>query len=899
MTNITNKCIRMVLMSLVAVTLSSMPASAQHQQTENLSEDPGLIGQFEFLKQIGGQELTAGKDNGQRPLLLSNGTDHSDNSRWSGEFGEAYVQQVVITAKEHSGELYLMGDIHTASNGEVVTPASGIVKWDGESYHSFPGELNGPVNDVAFIDSDMFIVGGFTTVTVDGIETELNHIAKWDGEAWSSLGDGTDGEVYTLLAVNNTLYVAGNFTTSDGDQVSSPYIARWSENSESWNSLSGISLNNAVQTIETDGSNIYAGGNFDNDNLKGIAKWDGTDWEPLGEGLNNVVTDIQLHGDQIYASGNFEERGDGTSLRYVGVYDLSADEEDRQWESPAQSSPDGIAYRMNIFNDELYISGGFQNIGINEIKGVAKLENGQWQPVGNGIDGLVVTLAHMPDGTLYAGGIFEEEYGMASPNFAVFQDNEWQPVGNGEKTGLSVGQLLDNAGVLDIKWYEGDLYVAGLFDEIGGVETNGIARWDGVSWHDVDGGLRVEDGDYQPAGSSLHVQNGNLYVAGQFDRAGSLAQPANNIARWDGEEWSRLGNGVSDSPQGIPYIWQMTETNGNIYVAGDFTDATGVPVNNIAYWDGTDWFDLGNGTGSGNDVVRGLHIEGDQFYISGQFSTVGSTEELVDANNVAVWSETNQEWSALGDGFTQALFDITRYNGTLLVGGAFENQGGSGDVSALSAWNESAGVWEDYQDAGIETGSAVVDIEVVDETLYIAGIFNSVNGQENMNNIASYSADEGWNPLGTGISTIGDETSLIYNLREEEGSLWVSGIFTQAGNRSAHGISSWDLQLGVSVDEPVTESPEQFQLNQNYPNPFNPVTTIRFELEEPAAVTLQVFDMLGREVATIVENQLSSGSHHVSFDASGLSSGVYLYRLEAMSGSGQAFAQSRKMTLIK
>jgi hypothetical protein len=89
--------------------------------------------------------------------------------------------------------------------------------------------------------------------------------------------------------------------------------------------------------------------------------------------------------------------------------------------------------------------------------------------------------------------------------------------------------------------------------------------------------------------------------------------------------------------------------------------------------------------------------------------------------------------------------------------------------------------------------------------------------------------------------------------------------------------------------------PTEVSLNQNYPNPFNPTTTISFALPENSKVTLEVFDVMGRKVATLLEgNQRSAGSHTVNFDASSLSSGMYLYRLAA----GNTVI-TRKLTLIK
>ncbi len=97
-----------------------------------------------------------------------------------------------------------------------------------------------------------------------------------------------------------------------------------------------------------------------------------------------------------------------------------------------------------------------------------------------------------------------------------------------------------------------------------------------------------------------------------------------------------------------------------------------------------------------------------------------------------------------------------------------------------------------------------------------------------------------------------------------------------------------------AVDE---ELPAMFTLYQNYPNPFNPVTTIEFELPEPGQVNLIVYDILGREVGRLLDNEfLEEGTQDVAFDASGLSSGVYFYRINVNEGS---FVQMKKMVLMK
>lgn len=98
----------------------------------------------------------------------------------------------------------------------------------------------------------------------------------------------------------------------------------------------------------------------------------------------------------------------------------------------------------------------------------------------------------------------------------------------------------------------------------------------------------------------------------------------------------------------------------------------------------------------------------------------------------------------------------------------------------------------------------------------------------------------------------------------------------------------------ASSNEGSGAVPKKFTLNQNYPNPFNPTTTISFTLPEASNIKLTVYDMNGREVSAVADERLQAGDHRITFDASSLPSGVYLYKLVTPSHS-----QTRKMTLIK
>lgn len=98
----------------------------------------------------------------------------------------------------------------------------------------------------------------------------------------------------------------------------------------------------------------------------------------------------------------------------------------------------------------------------------------------------------------------------------------------------------------------------------------------------------------------------------------------------------------------------------------------------------------------------------------------------------------------------------------------------------------------------------------------------------------------------------------------------------------------------LNVDNKISEIPSGYSLSQNYPNPFNPNTKIRFSITNTQSVSLKVFDVLGNEIATLVNEELTPGVYQYNFDASNLSSGVYYYKLQ----SGN-YSETKKMILIR
>jgi len=139
-------------------------------------------------------------------------------------------------------------------------------------------------------------------------------------------------------------------------------------------------------------------------------------------------------------------------------------------------------------------------------------------------------------------------------------------------------------------------------------------------------------------------------------------------------------------------------------------------------------------------------------------------------------------------------------------------------------------------------------------------------------------------PTGLGLST-GREFEI-----QEDNKIVLTG--NSNGNFATIRVNASSIS---SIKEfPNLELPEEFILEQNYPNPFNPVTSIQYAISSRQFVTLKVYDILGKDVATFVDEEKPVGTYEVNWNASNLPSGVYFYRLQ----TGD-FVKTRKMILLK
>jgi hypothetical protein len=124
-----------------------------------------------------------------------------------------------------------------------------------------------------------------------------------------------------------------------------------------------------------------------------------------------------------------------------------------------------------------------------------------------------------------------------------------------------------------------------------------------------------------------------------------------------------------------------------------------------------------------------------------------------------------------------------------------------------------------------------------------------------------------------------------YAITGSGGNVWIAGYEGRILKKQG--------PTGVKEDQ-TNASPFGFQLAQNFPNPFNPTTTIQFHIPLSSFATLKVYNLLGQEVATLVHEEMESGTYSVSWNAASYSSGLYFYKLQA----GE-FAETKRMILLK
>jgi trimeric autotransporter adhesin len=380
-----------------------------------------------------------------------------------------------------------------------------------------------------------------------------------------------------------------------------------------------------------------------------------------------------------------------------------------------------------------------------------------------------------------------------------------------------------------------DLYVGGFFTQVcgnatcnsGNLPMNNIARWDGSSWSPLGSGL---DGTV----SAIAVSGSDVYVGGDFTQVcGNLACSSgtltvNGIARWDGSNWSALGNGLSSS------VFALAVSGSDLYVGGLFRDVCGNPacdsgnlrVYKIARWNGSSWSGVGYGVIYDSidalAFVSDLAMSGSDLYVGGSFKQVcGNTScnsGNLAVNNIARWNGSS--WSSVGDGVNSPVDAIAVSGSDVYLGGRFTQVCGdpacnSGilTVNLIARWNGSS--WSALGN-GVGVGEGVGDtvitsLAVSGNDVYVGGNFTQICGNEACDSgnlfVSHFAQWNGgsWSALGRGLEGP-DPALFVFALALNGSDVYLGGTFTQAAGKTVNRILTFKSWSGSGLGNGVNGS---------------------------------------------------------------------------------------------
>lgn len=592
-----------------------------------------------------------------------------DGNAWSSLGNGIVGTRVEALAVDESGLLYAGGEFTTAGG----VSAANIASWDGANWSALgTGLRNDPFAAWALAIATRganVIAGGFFT---DAGGVNVSCLALWNGLAWRDVGSGVDDvdylpQVSALAVRNDDLFVGGGFRTAGN--VAAANIARWDE--QDWSAL-GAGLGRffgdlPVTALAVNGDDLLVGGRFVSAGVTfatNLASWDGSSWSEFAGGLADNVNALALSNGRLVVGGAFTftnalrpsalARWDVTAWNVIsggGGLGLSG---------PLTCAGPCVGDTVSALiatGSTVYVAGGFTAAGGHAVANVARWEGLNWSTLGSGLDGPVYALCQF-GGELVAGGQFNLG---GSANVARWNGTQWLPLGQG--IGGPVYALAADSG---------RLFAGGAFAAAGSIVASNVASWNGTTWAPLGGGV---NGSVQ----ALAAHGGILYAGGRFSAASGAH--ATNVARWNGTAWAPLGSGVSGRSSTIirfspPPVSALLIDGGDLIVGGDFAKAGGVAATNLARWNGTNWFPVGDGVVgrvalAPPPAVRALRRDGNELLVGGSFVKAGE----VPASGLAAWNGTN--WTSLNSGSTPLeIAALARQSGQLYVGGRFQIVGG-------------------------------------------------------------------------------------------------------------------------------------------------------------------------------------------------------------------------------
>lgn len=514
--------------------------------------------------------------------------------------------------------------------------------------------VSGTVNDIAISGDSVVVVGVFAQAG----DQLVNNIALFrDGEL-SSLSSGLNGEISTVeLGADGVIYTGGNFSISVEQQTPLNNVAKW--NGSDWEAL-GDGFNDDVRDLVLVDDTLYAVGAFSHSGstqLNQVGKWTGEEWVPLGTGVSRsglparVNAIVSNSSGDIFIGGRFDTAGtvEATSLaRWNGI------NWDRPWDDLGNTQPIGVSvHDLEVVGDSLYVAGNFSHAGSIPVGNIAILDSNLWTGIGGSfVLDPVESITLSPAGVLYTTGLNSD--GTA---FASYDGTTW--TAHGEVDEFRAPYELE-AGV-DGRVFAGSLQI---FLPSEPYATQFLHVWDPAlnQWIVLDESSNGIDGVLFTIVPDPVIE-GNFYAGGNFEFAGSERAPS--IAYWNGDGWDAVGDSLSGDIYSI-----AVDRSDDIIAGGSFFIRDQQFPQNLARWDGTSWEAIEGLTYSipGEITVLSLAVEQDTLWVGGVFDSAGTAISPY----LARWDLQQDEWLPPSGTPNGPVVSMHHYEGGLVIGGFFD-----------------------------------------------------------------------------------------------------------------------------------------------------------------------------------------------------------------------------------
>jgi trimeric autotransporter adhesin len=763
---------------------------------------------------------------------------------------------------------------------------------------------------VAMADGGLVVAGTFTTME----DVFVSGIASWDGERWSDMGGGLPlagngelprGTIGTLsVGPDGSVYAGGEFETIGG--VAATNIARW--NGQAWATLGqGLPYNITALGVAGDGS-VYTTScrhrPREPSRGSGVMRWDGSSWTRLVGSPDCVERLAVGHGGEVFATWGIDAyrwnpatlqwqlitgRPSGLWVDHIEItaagtlYSAAVEPGEGHrlirlghdgWEVLEDQAGPWIRDLHTGADGHTYAATTDDPAIVSTPAQIRRWANGQWEIIEDQLHGPVLTLSVTADGTVYAGGRFTSEVHDVE-NLARLVDGQWELV---HRRGGGADRRLMQAR----RAPDGQVYVAGDFERLGSVHARRVARWDGETWSPLGEGI-----DGIIFGLAVDA-SGALFVSGLLRETGdSQTAATHNVQVWKGDAWHVLPSLYckNDPALGLAVARALAHDEHNVLYAGGQCTPGGHNVGFVARLIGGAWEWLAEletePRSYGSEVHTIIWGNDGRLYVGGSFDRVGD----VDAQNIAQWA--GDRWLPVGagtsrdDGLRGSIFDMLWRDGRLYVGGMF-HRASSEVVRFVAAWNGQH--WEPLAD-GFSAGVFALGVGP-DAALYAGGDFDWA-GTVRTSGIARWDGTS-WHPLDQGVLH-GRTVRAIAVDRQDK--LLVGGEFSRAGDFVAHHVVRWSAAESAL---PPQETPGGIGL-AIFPNPARSRAQLEVQVETSGRFRLALYDLAGRRIQVLHNDFLAAGPAHVfSIETAGFAAGIYV-----VSASGDGAAVQQALVIVR